>query len=108
MSYARNINASIVATAAILALTGCKEEPLPLFDEDGVWALEKYSLDGTPYEDINQGRKNRFLLRFKSSDMVVAAAACHEMNDDVDPDSSSCTNATLSEWSCQCFSYTFM
>ena len=108
MPYARNIQAFVVATAAILALTACPEEPTFLFDEDGVWALEKYSLDGTPYQDINQGRKNRFLLRFKSSEKIVAAAACHEENDDVDPDSSSCTNATLAVWSCQCFTYSYM
>lgn len=107
MPHTRIINVSVVATAAILALVGCKEEDTRLFDETGVWTLEKYSLDGTPYQDINQGRKNRFLLRFKPEDNVVAAAACHEQGDDVDVNSSSCTNAPLAMWSCQCFSYTY-
>lgn len=111
MSYAR-----VITTAAIIALvslSGCKEEDTRLFDETGVWALEKYSLDGTPYQDINQGRKNRFLLRFKPNDPeigdggVVAASACHEVMTDINVNSSSCTNATLSTWSCQCFAYTY-
>ena len=107
MSYARITNVYLVATAAVLALVSCQEEDTRLFDENGVWALERYSLDGTPYQDINQGRKNRFLLRFKPDDGVVAAAACHEQGDDVDVNASSCTNATLATWSCQCFSYTY-
>ncbi|HLT35191.1 MAG TPA: hypothetical protein VK034_02875, partial [Enhygromyxa sp.] len=58
-----------VAIAALLAataiLTGCPEEDTRLFDETGVWALERYSLDGGMYIDISQNRKNKFLLRFK-------------------------------------------
>jgi hypothetical protein len=42
-----------------------------LFDETGVWALDRYSLDGTPYQEINQGRKDRFLLRFEPDDAVI-------------------------------------
>jgi hypothetical protein len=110
MPNARTTNVTVVATAAVLALvslTGCPEEDTRLFDETGVWTLERYSLDGTPYQDINQGRKNRFLLRFKPADGVLAAAACHEEGFPVDVNSSSCTNATLATWSCQCFSYTY-
>ncbi len=101
----------LVASAALLAvtatLTACPEEDTRLFDETGVWALEQYSVDGSPYTDIAQNRKNRFLLRFKPDDGVVAAAACHEQNTDVDVNMSNCTNAALSTWTCQCFSYTY-
>ena len=101
----------LVATAAFLAatatLTGCTEEDTRLFDETGVWALESYSLEGGPYVDIAQNRKNRFLIRFSPGDKVVAASACHEMGTTVDVNSSNCTNAPLSTWSCQCFSYTY-
>jgi hypothetical protein len=78
-----------------------------LVDETGVWALYRYSLDGTPYVDVNENRRDKFLLRFSPEDGVVAAAACHEMGFDVDVNSSSCTNAVLSTWSCQCFAYTY-
>jgi hypothetical protein len=101
----------LVATAALFAatitLTGCPEEDTRLFDENGVWTLERYSLDGGLYTDISQNRKNRFLLRFKSDDGVVAAAACHEQNTPVDVNSSNCTNAALSNWTCQCFAYSY-
>ncbi len=111
MPNARITNLTVVTTAAALALvssTSCgPEEDTRLFDETGVWTLEKYSLDGTPYQDINQGRKNRFLLRFKPDDAVLAAAACYEQNFEVDVNSSSCTNAPLAVWSCQCFSYLY-
>lgn len=100
-----------VATAALFAatatFTGCTEEDTRLFDENGVWSLERYSLDGGPYTSIAQNRKNRFLLRFKPDDMVVAATACHEQNTPVDVNSSNCTNAFLSNWTCQCFAYSF-
>lgn len=99
------------ATAALLAatamLTGCPEEDTRLFDETGVWTLERYSLDGSPFVDVSQNRKNRFLLRFKPDDGVVAAAACHEQNTEVNVNSSNCTNAGLSTWTCQCFAYTY-
>jgi hypothetical protein len=107
MPNARSLHVPLLATAAVLALVSCKEEDTRLFDETGVWTLDRYSLDGSPYTEINQGRKNRFLLRFKPDDAVVAAAACHEQGFEVDVDSSSCTNAALSEWSCQCFSYLY-
>ncbi|PRP92891.1 hypothetical protein ENSA5_46570 [Enhygromyxa salina] len=99
---------TVAAVAIALAsLTSCKEEDTRLFDEAGVWTLEKYSLEGMPYQDIDQGRKNRFLLRFKPDDGVVAAAACHEQGTDIDVNSSTCVNAGLSTWSCQCFAYTY-
>jgi hypothetical protein len=107
MPNARSTQISILATAAILALVSCQEEDTRLFDETGVWTLDRYSLDGSPYQEINQGRKNRFLLRFKPDDAVVAAAACHEQGFEPEVNSSSCTNATLATWSCQCFSYTY-
>jgi hypothetical protein len=110
-SFRRSRSSHLIATAALLAatatLTACPEEDTRLFDEEGVWTLEQYSLDGGPYTDIAQNRKNRFLLRFKSADKVVAAAACHEQNTDADVNSSNCTNAALSTWTCQCFSYTY-
>jgi hypothetical protein len=104
-------SARLVATAALLAatatLTGCPEEDTRLFDETGVWALEQYSIDGGVYVNIAQNRKNKFLLRFKPDDGVVAAAACHEQNTAVNVNSSQCTNAALSTWTCQCFAYTY-
>jgi hypothetical protein len=108
MTYARIIHVPVLATAAILALVSCGPEEVPkLFEESGVWTLDRYSLDGTPYQEVNQGRKNKFLLRFKPDDGVLAAAGCRDDMEDIDVDSSSCTNTALSNWSCQCFAYTY-
>jgi hypothetical protein len=108
MSSARLVaTAALLAATAILTGSSCKEEDTRLFDETGVWALEQYSLDGGPYIEIAQNRKNRFLLRFKPDDGVVAAAACHESGTTVNVNSSNCTNAALSEWTCQCFAYVY-
>jgi hypothetical protein len=111
MSSPRLFSPRLVAIAALLAgtaaLTGCKEEETRLFDETGVWALERFSLTGGPFEDISQNRKNRFLLRFNPDDAVVAAAVCHEQGTTINVQSSNCTNAALSTWTCRCFSYTF-
>lgn len=92
---------------AFTALTGCPEEDTRLFDETGVWTLEKYTLDGSPFSDVDQNRKNRFLLRFKPEDGVLASAACHEMGTEVSVGGSTCVNAGLSEWECRCFAYTY-
>jgi hypothetical protein len=108
MPNARIINVPILATAAILALVSCKEEETFLFDEAGVWTLDRYSLDNSIYQEVNQGRKNKFLLRFKPEDGVVAAAGCHDdAPAEIDVNSSSCTNTALATWSCQCFAYTY-
>ena len=106
MSSFRPVITAAVVTA-LACMTSCKEEDTRLFDETGVWTLEKYSLAGEPFQDIAQGRKNRFLLRFKPEDGVVAASGCREMGDDLDIRSSTCVNGLLSEWTCQCFAYTY-
>lgn len=106
MSTTRAITTAAVIVA-LANLTGCKEEDTRLFDETGVWTLERYSLDGTPYQEVPQSRKNRFLLRFKPDDGVVAASACHEQGTEIDVNGSSCTNASLATWSCRCFAYTY-
>jgi hypothetical protein len=109
MPNARIITVPLLATAAILALTGCPpEEVETLFNESGVWALDRHSITGDPYQELDQGRKNRFLLRFKPDDGVVAAAGCQDdAPAEIDVNASSCTNTALATWSCQCFTYTF-
>lgn len=110
------VAAVVVSLASLTSLTSCKAEDTRLFEETGVWTLEKFSLDGTPFQDIIQSRKNRFLLRFMPTPDIeppdlmgglVAAAACHEMGTDIDVKASTCVNAGQSTWSCQCFAYTF-
>ena len=99
---------TLVGLAGLACLTSCKEEDTRLFDEAGVWSLEKFSIGGTqPYADIDQSRKNRFLLRFKPDDGVVAAANCHAEGDTASVEASTCFNASTATWDCRCFAYTY-
>ncbi|MFV8750275.1 hypothetical protein ACNOYE_06965 [Nannocystaceae bacterium ST9] len=78
-----------------------------MFDETGVWAVEKYALDGGQLEDIPQERKNAFLLNFDSDLGVVAVGSCFSANNQ-DIESAICkSNPAAAFWECQCFAYEF-
>ncbi len=97
---------ALLALPALLA-SGCKEEELPLFDETGVWAIEKYALDGGQLEDIPQERKNGFLLNFNPELGVVAVGSCYSATNQ-DLESAICKgNPAAAYWECQCFAYEF-
>lgn len=97
---------ALLALPALLA-SGCKEEELPLFDETGLWAIEKYALDGGVLEDIPQERKNAFLLNFNSDLGVVAVGSCYSA-DNQNIESAICkSNPNAAYWECQCFAYEF-
>lgn len=90
-----------------LLVSGCKEEPQPLFDETGVWAVEKYALDGGQLEDIPQERKNAFMLNFDPGTGVVAVGSCFSATNQ-DIESAICKgNPEAAYWECQCFAYEF-
>ena len=113
--------AAFTITAACVGLlcltsTGCKEEDTRLFDESGVWSLEKFSIEGgLPFNDIDQSRKDRFMLYFQPNDReeedvpggIVAAANCHAEGDTESVTASSCINPSLASWSCRCFAYAY-
>jgi len=112
----RVVMRSTLSSPALLALpalflalvaSGCKEEEPPLFDETGVWAIEKYALDGGQLQDIPQERKNAFLLNFDTDLGVVAVGSCYSATNQ-DLDSAICkTNPAAAYWECQCFAYEF-
>ncbi|NVB39363.1 hypothetical protein G6O69_16085 [Pseudenhygromyxa sp. WMMC2535] len=88
-------------------MSSCKEEDTRLFDEEGVWALESYSLLGTGYQSIDQLRKNLFLLNFSSGDGVVAAANCHSEGGGSGVNEANCVDGANSTWDCRCFAYEY-
>ncbi|MCA9685556.1 MAG: hypothetical protein KC457_25480 [Myxococcales bacterium] len=112
MSSARlALTSTLVLTslAGLLSLGGCAEEDTRLFDETGVWSLEQYTLAGTGFENIDQVRKNHYLLRFSPDDKVVAAANCYTQgssNSNVN-DSSCELNKALAVWDCHCYAYVY-
>jgi hypothetical protein len=102
---------STLTPLALLALpallTGCPEEPTKLFDETGVWAVEKYALDGGQLNDVPQERKNAFLLNFNPELGVVAAGSCKSADNQTINSAICVSNPNAAFWECQCFAYTF-
>lgn len=87
--------------------SGCKEEPQDLFDETGVWSVEKYAIDGGQLNDVPQERKNAFQANFNPDLGVVAIGSCFSAaNQDID--SAIChSNPAAAYWECKCFAYSF-
>lgn len=97
---------ALLALPALLA-SGCKEEEPPLFDETGMWAIEKYALDGGVFQDMPQERQNAFLLNFNPDLGVVAVGSCVSA-DNQSIESAICKgNPNAAYWECQCFAYEF-
>jgi hypothetical protein len=93
-----------------LFLTACGEpEDLRVFNEVGTWSMQRFALDGTNWENVDQDvRKNAFLIRFDTTEGsgVVGAATCGGS----DPNqfgvkSSLCNTYDREYWRCRCFSY---
>ncbi|MGH1347188.1 MAG: hypothetical protein ACRBN8_36840 [Nannocystales bacterium] len=95
--------------AAALTMTGCKDEPGPgkLFEEDGVFELFRFDLDGSGLEEVSGSREKTFFLNFDEEAGVVQTAMCSDADSD-DPNNAECTEITDSMWICQCFGYDFV
>lgn len=93
-----------------LMLTACGEpEDLRVFNEVGTWSMQRFALDGTNWEPVDQmARDNAFLLRFDPTEGsgVVAAASCGA-GGSFSVKASTCRIALESDrsWQCRCFSY---
>lgn len=95
-------------TAATLALTGCSSEdegPGQLFDEQGVWELRQFSLEGNVLEPVSNTRAEAFLMRFEGN--VVQTAMCAEDIDDTPGNSTCRLSGQDAEWFCECFAVRF-
>jgi len=112
---AKCLVSSLVAT--VLLTTGCKEEDTTvptLFDEDGVWALTRYDIEGEgTANDLLAHRDASFLLNFNKADKVVQTASCVFPGTDDDEEKLSPGDTPCgfiddgTEWQCQCFGYAF-
>lgn len=91
-----------------LGATACKDSgPGKLFEEDGVWSLQRFTLDGGTPIDINEmTRGDAFQLKFNAGPQVVTAAWCGSMETD-DPITSTCRLDTDAMWFCRCFAYAY-
>lgn len=95
-----------------LAAGACKEDPPTpkLFDEQGVWSVIVYDLEGTGAQaDIDvDTRRDSFLFKFDKSEKVVQTAACIETDADTVADSLCLRTPDDTHWSCRCFAYDFV
>lgn len=98
------------AGAALLFAPGCSKEEGPgkLFEEDGVWSLTQYNLDGDGLTTIDNGvRGDAFMMKFTAESTVVQLAMCGETEMDT-PGNSQCKllpNDTA--WFCRCYAYAY-
>jgi hypothetical protein len=99
---------AICVVAAVLgggAVGGCDDDPIPLFDEQGTWALVKFDLDGKGLTSFDVGaRAEKFLIHFNQEKSIVAAASCLDSMGRVDLTTTLCDTGTFQ---CRCFNYTF-
>ncbi len=110
----RLFNRRVIASLALVgsfALGACKEEdtgPGKLFDEDGVFEVTFFSLDGAGLRMINTtNRAEAFLIKFDATENVVQTAMCGEDADDT-PENSLCRlSPTGTQWNCNCYGYAF-
>jgi hypothetical protein len=105
--------AACAALAA--AASGCAEDEVgKLFDENGVWSLVEYDLEGTStYESLPDSRSGGFLMRFNPGLDKVAVASCQDdqnVTDGVpgDVDGTLCgLGGEFKGFYCDCFLYVF-
>lgn len=101
------IHGALIATA--LSTAACADDPGPgkLFDEDGVWELETFALEGSGLEQLADLRSGEFLMRFDNENRVVQTAMCAN-NERATPTNSECEGVSDSQWFCRCFAYDFV
>ena len=106
----RTLPLSCALLLAAGTLQGCKEEePGKLFDEEGVWSLQRYDT-GDGVQTLNPStQKDAFLLKFEPGPKVVTAAACGMALgvDDVPRESICRQNPSSTGWFCRCFAYAY-
>jgi hypothetical protein len=87
---------------------GCKteEDPRIFAEEDSVYSLQRFALDGINWIDVDQSsRKDAFMIQFDSQagEGVVSVASCVG-GGTADVQSSLCAQS-FEFWECRCFAY---
>ncbi|WP_434423485.1 hypothetical protein [Nannocystis pusilla] len=105
------IRALVATTCALPVLAGgCKEEPIPLFDEHGTWVLSLFALeDGNVISDFGSGlRQEKYMIFFDKEAKVVATAACNDSMGEQGLKASQCDlTAEQGGYYCRCFEYEY-
>lgn len=92
-------------------LAACGDDPGPgkLFEEEGVWSVITYDLDGSgELRDIDtMNRRDAFMLSFDTDNQVVTTASCVETENDTPASSTCLLTPDTTQWLCQCYAYDF-
>jgi hypothetical protein len=96
---------AICALATVAS--SCKDDgPVPLFEEQGTWALILFDIpesEGLENFDVGQ-REGEFNLHFNTEAGIVASAGCIDSMMRTDITSTLCD---IDTYQCRCFEYTF-
>lgn len=103
---------ALVATACALPIlaAGCKDEPIPLFDEEGAWVLSLFALeDGDPIGGFGSSlRQDKYMIFYDKDAKIVAAAACNDSMGEQGLKTSQCDlPKEQGGYYCRCFNYEF-
>jgi len=100
----------VAGAAGDLLLAGCKEEPIPLFDEEGAWVLLYFRLtDSDELSDFGSASRNgKFMIYYDSANKKVAAATCNDSMGDQSLTKSLCDLPKEDGgYYCRCFDYEY-
>ncbi|MCY1055267.1 hypothetical protein [Nannocystis sp. SCPEA4] len=103
---------ALVATACALPIlaAGCKDEPIPLFDEEGTWVLSLFALeDGDPIGGFGSSlRQDKYMIFYDKDAKIVATAACNDSMGEQGLKTSQCDlPKEQGGYYCRCFNYEF-
>ncbi|MBK9756859.1 MAG: hypothetical protein IPO88_25840 [Nannocystis sp.] len=94
-----------ICALAIVPAAACNEDPVPLFDEQGTWALVLFDIDGTGLVKFDiSARLDQFLIHFDQESKIVAASGCIDSMNRTDITETLC-DADM--YQCRCFTYEF-
>ena len=95
---------ALCALSTLLTLA-CSEESVPLFDEQGTWALTKFDIDGKGLTTFDVGsRAGKFMLHYDTASQIVASAGCKDSMGRTDITQTLCDT---DQFACRCFNYVF-
>ncbi len=111
MAHSALTRALLATTCTVpLLLAGCKEEPIPLFDEEGAWVLLYFRLtDSDELTDFGSASRNgKFMIYYDSASKKVAAATCNDSMGDQSLTKSLCDLPKEDGgYYCRCFDYEY-
>ncbi|MEM7154171.1 MAG: hypothetical protein AAF799_15090 [Myxococcota bacterium] len=100
----------ILGLSLVLGACAGDEETPKLFDEEGVWSVIRYDLEGSgDLKDIDtMNRRDAFMLSFDSAERIVTAAACIGDANETPASSSCLLTPSETDWDCKCYAYDYV